>query len=162
MTVEQEHYTLIIPTPIPGAPRLGVALDGHGITDMAFLSGDGPLRHGTTPRARRIETMLAGYFQHPTAVLDLPLHPVGTPYQQRVWQVMRQIPLGETARYGELADKLASGPRAVAAACRANPIPILIPCHRVVAKGGLGGYMGETEGEAMVIKQWLLHHEGAL
>lgn len=65
-------------------------------------------------------------------------------------------------RYGELAEKLASGPRAIAAACRTNPIPILIPCHRVVAKAGLGGYMGETEGEALSIKQWLLQHEGAI
>jgi methylated-DNA-[protein]-cysteine S-methyltransferase len=63
-------------------------------------------------------------------------------------------------RYGELAKVLDSGARAVAAACRANPLPILIPCHRVVSHKGLGGYMGQVEGKEVAIKQWLLHHEG--
>ena len=129
---------------------------------MEFLPGDAPLRHGFSPLERRIEVQLSNFFRDPVTSLDLPLHPSGTPYQQRVWQALRQIPVGATARYGELAQQLASGPRAIAAACRANPIPLLIPCHRVVAKRGLGGYMGETEGEAMSIKRWLLHHEGAL
>lgn len=156
------HYTLIIATPLPGGHRLGAVLDEQGVTEMEFLPPGTPLRHGTTPFARRIEKLLADYFRQPAAALDIPLHPAGTPYQLSVWQIMREIPTGTTARYGELAERLASGPRAVAAACRANPIPILIPCHRVIAKTGLGGYMGETEGEAMSIKQWLLHHEGAL
>ena len=73
---------------------------------------------------------------------------------------MRRIPIGQVVTYGELAKALDSSARAVAGACRANPIPILIPCHRVVAATGLGGYMGETGGEALAIKQWLLQHEG--
>lgn len=129
---------------------------------MEFLSGDTPLRHGATLLERDIEALLISYFQNPESSGDIPLHPAGTLYQKRVWQAMRKIPVGKMARYGELAQKLVSGPRAVAAACRANPIPILIPCHRVVARAGLGGYMGETEGEALLIKHWLLHHEGAL
>lgn len=161
MTAQLSH-SLIIATPLPGGHRLGVMLDEHGVTEIEFLAPGTPLRHGTTSFERRIEMQLTDYFRKPSSVFDIPLHPTGTPYQMRVWQMMRQIPTGATARYGELAEKLASGPRAVAAACRANPIPILIPCHRVVAKTGLGGYMGVTEGEAMSIKQWLLHHEGAL
>ena len=162
MTGDHSHYSIILPTPLPGAHRLGVAVDAQGITHMELLSSDTPLRHGATPLEHRIEEKLTGYFQNPASSISIPLHPIGTPYQQRVWQVLRQIPLGTTSRYGELAGKLASGPRTVAAACRANPIPILIPCHRVIAKEGLGGYMGEMEGEAISIKQWLLHHEGAL
>jgi len=162
MTAERSHYSLIIATPLPGNYRLGVVMDELGVTEMGFLPADTPLRHDTMPLARRIEKQLTSYFQNPAITLDIPLHPAGTPYQQRVWQKMRKIPVGATSRYGELADELASGPRAVAAACRANPIPILIPCHRVIAKQGLGGYMGQMEGEAMSIKQWLLHHEGAL
>lgn len=162
MTAERGHYSIIISTPLSGAHRLGVVIDAQGITHMEFLSGDSPLCHGATPGERHIETQLTRYFKNPATSLDLPLHPSGTPYQQRVWRALRQIPVGATARYGEVAEMLASSPRAVAAACRTNPIPILIPCHRVVAKAGLGGYMGEMEGVAMSIKRWLLHHEGAL
>lgn len=162
MTAEHYRYALIIATPLPGAPRLAVAMDGQEVIDMEFLSEPIPLQHGHTPLARRIETQLTGYFHRPSACSEIPLHPSGTPYQQRVWQALRQIPVGATVSYGELAERLGSGPRAVAAACRANPIPILIPCHRVVAKSGVGGYMGQVEGAAISIKQWLLHHEGAL
>lgn len=93
---------------------------------------------------------------------DWPLAPVGTPYQQRVWRALRAIPAGQTVSYGALARRLKSGARAVAAACRANPIPVLIPCHRVVAAAGLGGYDGATAGPQLARKRWLLHREGAL
>jgi O-6-methylguanine DNA methyltransferase len=63
--------------------------------------------------------------------------------------------------YGQVSKELGTGSRAVANACRANPIPIIIPCHRVVAVHGLGGYMGAVGGEALQIKKWLLHHEGS-
>jgi len=162
VTSERSDYSIIIPTPLSGDLRLGVAIEAKGITCMEFLSRDTPLRCGETPLERGIEDQLTSYFQNPSTPSDIPLHPLGTPYQQCVWRALRQIPVGATTRYGELAERLASGPRAVAAACRANPIPILIPCHRVVAKDGLGGYMGAMEGEAMLIKRWLLHHEGAL
>lgn len=159
---DPSRYSIIMPTPLPGDHRVGVMIDTQGITHLDFLPGNTPLRSGETAFERRIERLLANYFQNSSSTADIPLHPHGTPYQQRVWQIMKKIPAGVTAHYGELAKKLASSPRAVAAACRANPIPILIPCHRVVAKEGLGGYMGETEGEAIMIKYWLLHHEGAL
>ncbi len=159
---QRHHYTIIVPTPLPGGHRLGVTMDAQGITQMELLGGDTPLRRGETPLERSVEEQLKRYFQNPHTTVDIPLHPSGTPYQLRIWKALRQIPVGATFRYGELAEKLGSSPRAVAAACRANPLPILIPCHRVVAKEGVGGYMGETNGEAILIKQWLLHHEGAL
>ncbi len=84
----------------------------------------------------------------------------GTLYQQKVWQALQRIPVGEVRTYGELARELGSCARAVAQACRANPLPILIPCHRVVSATGLGGYMGKTYGPELEIKRWLLHHEG--
>lgn len=112
------------------------------------------------PQAVRAQELLRGYFGDPLFYIPL-LHPFrGTPFQRRVWQALQQIPPGEVRRYGDLAKQLASSPRAVAAACRANPLLILIPCHRVVSAKGLGGYMGKTEGPAVAIKQWLLHHEG--
>ena len=84
----------------------------------------------------------------------------GTPFQRRVWQALRGIPSGSTCSYGELAHELGSSARAVGGACRRNPIPIVVPCHRVAAAaGGVGGFMGQRDGEALTIKQWLLDHE---
>jgi len=87
------------------------------------------------------------------------LKPAGTVFQQRVWSEVAHVPWGECITYAELAQRLGSAPRAVGGALRANPIPILIPCHRVVAASGLGGYAGASElGQAR--KRWLLRHEG--
>jgi len=83
----------------------------------------------------------------------------GTVFQKKVWQYLQCIPLGETRTYSDVADALNSSPRAIANACRANPFVITVPCHRVVSKTGLGGYNGQTTGENMKIKQWLLAHE---
>lgn len=83
----------------------------------------------------------------------------GTAFQQRVWQAIDDIPFGQTATYGQLAKQIGSGPRAVANACGANSIPLIIPCHRVVAQNGIGGFMqGNKNG--LQIKRWLLAHEG--
>lgn len=84
---------------------------------------------------------------------------MGTAFQQRVWQAIREIPFGKTSTYSEIANKIGSGPRAVANACGANQLPILVPCHRVVAKNGLGGFMQGADG-GLAIKKWLLKHEG--
>jgi methylated-DNA-[protein]-cysteine S-methyltransferase len=89
----------------------------------------------------------------------LPLAPAGTPFQQRVWQRLRAIPHGATATYGALARELGTAPRALAGACAANPLPILIPCHRVIGgNGSLGGYSGHG---GIATKAALLRHEGA-
>lgn len=102
---------------------------------------------------------IVDYLNQPTTILTLPVAQYGTLFQQRVWQAIAQIPCGETRTYGELASQIGSGPRAVANACGANKLPLLIPCHRVVAKGGIGGFMqGKQNG--LQIKEWLLRHEG--
>ena len=85
----------------------------------------------------------------------------GTPFRQRVWQAIHAIPSGRTLTYGELARKLNSAPRAVGGACGDNRIPLVIPCHRVVASGGIGGFMHASGGDPIAIKQWLLRHERA-
>ncbi|WP_456379759.1 methylated-DNA--[protein]-cysteine S-methyltransferase [Thiolapillus sp.] len=90
---------------------------------------------------------------------DIPVAPAGTMFQKRVWHALQQIPAGETLTYGEVARKLGSGPRAVGGACRRNPVPLLVPCHRVVAANGDGGFAGHTDGRRMEIKRWLLSHE---
>jgi len=104
----------------------------------------------------RAAAALAAYFAGRPLPPDAAPVPAGTPYQQRVWQAMAAIPFGATLTYGALAARLGSGPRAVAMACARNPIPILIPCHRVVGAAGLGGYSG---GAGPATKRWLLAHE---
>lgn len=102
------------------------------------------------------------YFEDATVPFTLPLKQAGTIYQQRVWSAMSEIPSGQVLTYSGLARAIGSGPRAVASACKANRFPILIPCHRVVAAQGLGGYCGMREGPMLDIKRWLLMHEGGL
>ncbi len=99
------------------------------------------------------------YLQQPTTQFNLPLNTHGTAFQQRVWQAIAAIPQGQTRTYGQIASQIGSGPRAVANACGANTLPLVIPCHRVVAQNGLGGFMqGKQNG--LLVKQWLLQHEG--
>jgi methylated-DNA-[protein]-cysteine S-methyltransferase len=99
------------------------------------------------------------YLQQASSTFNLPVHQQGTVFQQRVWQAIAAIPCGQTSTYTELAKQIGSGPRAVANACGANQLPLLIPCHRVVAKNGLGGFM-QGKHNGLLIKQWLLQHEG--
>ncbi len=108
----------------------------------------------------RAADALAAYFERRAFDFDLPYAPAGSAFQRRVWQEMSRIPLGETRSYGALATRLGSAPRAVGGACGANPIPILIPCHRVLAAGGqAGGYSGKG---GLATKRFLLAHEIAL
>ena len=113
-----------------------------------------------TPLLLRAVAQLQDYFDDPRAGFDLPLAPHGSAFQQRVWDALRAIPAGETRSYGDLARLLGSSARAIGQANGANPIPILIPCHRVLAAGGaLGGYSG---GDGPPTKLWLLSHERRL
>ena len=101
---------------------------------------------------------LAAYFAGARLDFDLPTAPAGTPHDRKVWRAMQQIPAGQTRTYGEVARAISSSPRAVGNACGRNPIPIVIPCHRIVAAGGaLGGYSGQGGAET---KRFLLRLEG--
>ncbi|MDH5180851.1 MAG: methylated-DNA--[protein]-cysteine S-methyltransferase [Gammaproteobacteria bacterium] len=104
---------------------------------------------------------LQAYFAGGQSRVDIPIRLSGTPFQLKVWREMQKIPAGKTVSYADIAKRLGSSPRAVGNACRANPIPVIVPCHRVVAKNGLGGYAGSTSGVQIDIKKWLLTHEGA-
>lgn len=102
----------------------------------------------------------AAYFTDPGQAIDLPVRLAGTPFQQRVWRAIAAIPPAATRTYGELAVALGSSARAVGGACRANPCPLVVPCHRVVARHGLGGFAGDRGGRLLAIKRLLLAHEG--
>lgn len=117
-----------------------------------------PMKSNPHPHAQTLATEIAAYLQDPTHVLPVVMPCRGTAFQQRVWRAIRQIPVGVTWTYSQLARAVGSGPRAVANACGANPLPLLTPCHRVIASNGLGGFMqGEVGG--LQIKRWLLAHE---
>ena len=125
---------------------------------VAISWGKGGLSNGG-PLLGEAARQLAAYFAGRLTDFDLPLAPAGSRFEQRVWAAMQTIPYGETRYYGDLAEAVGSAPRAVGRACGKNPIPIVIPCHRVLAKGGLGGYSGEG---GLVTKERLLTLEGAL
>jgi len=112
-----------------------------------------------TPLLAEARRQIEAYFAGKLRDFDLPLRPAGSPYERRVWAAMRAIRYGATRTYGALAGELGSAPRAIGRACGRNPIPIVIPCHRVLARVGLGGYSG-TGG--LATKQALLTLEGAL
>lgn len=103
---------------------------------------------------------LSGYLENPRYRFDLPIRMSGSLHQLKVWEAMRAIPPGETRTYGDLAAEVGSNARAVGTACGMNAIPIVVPCHRIVAANGLGGFMGGTKEETLSIKRWLLAHEG--
>lgn len=132
----------------------------HGaLTGIDFLPGHAPLLAPVDEVTRHVCAGLVNYLAEPMHAFGFPLRATGTPFQQRVWQALQTIPSGQTLTYAELAERVGSGARAVANACGANPIPIVIPCHRVVAKHGLGGFMRGRETDSLNIKQWLLEHE---
>jgi methylated-DNA-[protein]-cysteine S-methyltransferase len=99
---------------------------------------------------------LQDFFDGSRQSFALALSPPGTPYQQRVWQALCRIPPGETRTYGQIAREAGGSARSVGGANGANPIPIIIPCHRVTAASGLGGYSGEG---GLETKRWLLDLE---
>jgi len=101
------------------------------------------------------------YFKDPQFQFQLPTLLKGTSFQRKVWSFIDSIPQGTVVTYGHLAKKIGSAARAVGGACGANPYPLIVPCHRVVANSGIGGFAKEdTEGYHRNIKTWLLKHEG--
>jgi methylated-DNA-[protein]-cysteine S-methyltransferase len=152
------HYDIVMDTP-PG--RLGICLHEGRVLTIDYVTRRIRLKSPVSPAARRVASTLAAWFRDASYPLGIPVTHGGTAFQQRVWAALRRIPRGEVRTYGELAAALGSGARAVGNACRRNPVPILVPCHRVVAASGVGGYGGHTGGAVLQRKLWLLRHEGA-
>jgi methylated-DNA-[protein]-cysteine S-methyltransferase len=141
---------------------LGIQCTDEALTGIEFLP---PGARSHAPRnafAEKVCGQLRAYFADPDFNFDLPLQFGGTAHQSNVWQIMRAIPRGQVLGYGDIAAELQSSPRAVGQACGNNPIPIIIPCHRVVGKSDMGGFMHHSGGRALDIKRWLLAHEQAV
>lgn len=157
-------YQAIVATPLFA---LGIRCDADEIIAIDYLPPR-PESRPTTPLAAEAVRQIRAYLADPRHSFALPLQARGTPFQRRVREAIATIPSGATMSYGEVAKALHSGPRAVGGACGANPFPLIVPCHRVVAAGGgLGGFGGsrrtrEADGDRLLdIKRWLLVHEGA-
>jgi len=144
---------------------LGITTSDTHVTGLRFLAPDTPAK---APRrdslAHLVCVQVQAYLEDGRFEFDLPLRMSGTHHRLAVWEAMQRIPAGRTRTYGELASELRSSARAVGGACGANPIPLIVPCHRIIAASGrIGGFMGaKAEGFELGIKRWLLEHEGAL
>lgn len=135
--------------------HLRIMADDVGVTSIDRTEDD--LAPAQTPLLRECVRQLTAYFAGNLTAFDLPLHLMGTPFRQRVWEALRTIPYGETRSYGELAAMVGNSKasRAVGGANHYNPVSIVVPCHRVIgADGSLTGYGGGLD-----MKRWLLEHE---
>lgn len=138
---------------------LGIRCNQDEITGIEFLEP----RAEVAPEsllAKEAVGQLRAWLKNSQHTFSLPLAPQGTPFQRKVWAAIAAIPAGKTKQYGEIATKIGSGPRAVGNACGANPYPVVVPCHRVVAANqGLGGFARQRGGFLLDVKRWLLAHE---
>ncbi|MCI6647757.1 MAG: methylated-DNA--[protein]-cysteine S-methyltransferase [Oscillospiraceae bacterium] len=142
-------YCENVPTPVG---TLCVCSDGEAVTGIRFGAGE---TNGGCPVTGQARQQLTEYFAGQRREFDLPLAPAGTDFQRRVWELLREIPYGETVTYGELARRPGNpkSARAVGMACNRNPIAIVVPCHRVVGStGSLMGYAGGLDAKAFLLK----------
>jgi methylated-DNA-[protein]-cysteine S-methyltransferase len=149
-------YHAVVDTPLG---RVGLRVGEQGLRELDFVGAGVPLHAPANALSRTVAEQIQAYFSDPATGFSVPLEPSGTAFQRQVWDALRRIPSGQTRTYGSLAAELGSSPRAVGGACRANPIPVIVPCHRVVAVNGLGGFAGKTAGPVLERKRRLLAHE---
>jgi len=149
-------YSAIIASPVG---KLGIQVSDDVLEKIVFLSSKCSVRPAKDSFTKEVITQLNKYFKNPNFHFNLPTQLSVTPFQTRVLNALQKILPSKTQTYGELAKQLKTGARAIGGACRRNPLPIIIPCHRIVAKNHIGGFSGASQGEKMKIKQWLLGHE---
>lgn len=140
--------------------KLGIRCTDEAVLAIEFLPKNVRALPPRSVLAGEVRRQLEAYLADADFRFDLPLKLEGTPHQRKVWQAMQAIPRGQALSYGELAARIGSSAQAVGQACGSNPAPIVIPCHRVVSKSGLGGFMHRADNAALDIKRWLLAHEG--
>ncbi len=140
---------------------LGIRVAGERLAGIDYLPKGAATLAPTNRLAERTCRQIERYLDDAAFRFDLPFEFRGTEFQCRVWQAVYGIPRGRTRSYLDIARELGSAPRPVGGACGANRIPLVIPCHRVVASHGIGGFMHQRRGAPLEVKRWLLRHEGA-
>ena len=139
--------------------QLLVSASDQSVTSIELVSTQTERITTRSIIAKKAIKQLQDYFVHAHNQWSLPLADKGTVFQNKVWQYLRDIPVGETRTYAEVASVLNTSARAVGNACRANPFMIVVPCHRVISSTGIGGYYGKKDGEEILIKKWLVDYE---
>ncbi|MGG1944750.1 methylated-DNA--[protein]-cysteine S-methyltransferase [Trinickia sp. NRRL B-1857] len=142
--------------------KVGIEVDAAAgvVRSIVYLEDSVPFRAPDSAIAERAVAQIERYLADAAAPFDLPLAEAGTPFQRRVWQAMCEIPLGSVLTYGALAAQVGGVARAVGQACGDNPFPLVVPCHRVVAANGLGGFSHHAgDGFYPRVKRWLIAHE---
>lgn len=164
ISMSEQQYDVVFTTDMA---TIGLLFDGAKLTKVKYLdksshdvSQKNPLSKTAEAVKNKIEKYLDPRSKTKTINIDVSLDV--TPFQLRVLKQLQKIPYGETRSYGQIARILKTSPRAVGNACRNNPLPIIIPCHRVVAARDIGGYDGARSGELLTIKRRLLESEGVL
>jgi methylated-DNA-[protein]-cysteine S-methyltransferase len=156
--IVEAAYQAKLPTPFA---LLGIRTEGDVLAEIVFLPKSAGALGPRNRLAARACAQIERYLGDSEFRFDLPLATPGTPFQRRVWGKIAAIGAGMTRSYGEIARELGSSPRAVGQACGANPVPLVVPCHRVLAAGGLGGFAHREGGFHLAVKRWLLAHEGS-
>ena len=151
-------FCAIMPAPF-GA--VGIRTSAEYLQELVYLPPGTDLQPPTCDLSSEVERQLNSYFAHPEFQFSLPLAPQGTKFQHQVWNAIREIPLGQVRTYGHIAQQINSAARAVGQACGANWFPLIIPCHRVTAAHGIGGFAhhADAAGFHLNVKRWLLAHE---
>jgi len=157
MKPAERHHDVIFTT---GVATIGLLFEGSKLTKVDYLTNQRD-KIPANKLAESVKNKIEAYLKPGSKLKSLKVDVVldVTPFQHKVLDQLQQIPYGETRTYGEIAKILKTSPRAVGNACRNNPLPIVIPCHRVVAANGIGGYDGATQGETLDIKKCLLRLE---
>ena len=137
--------------------KLGLNIVGDYLVGIDFLKSQVKLSNNAL-KSHHIIEQINQYFANPCLLFTVPFKVDGTGLQQKIWSHIQKISCGKTITYGELARNVGTSPRVIGNACRRNPLPIIIPCHRVVSAVNIGGYCGNNQ-ETIKIKQWLLQHE---
>jgi methylated-DNA-[protein]-cysteine S-methyltransferase len=160
-----EIFSAIVAAPF-GAMGIRTEVQGEQarLRELVYLPPDYQEKAPQDGVAEQAAEQVVRYFADADFRFELPLFDAGSVFQRRVWDAICAIPRGSVRTYGQVAKLLESHPRAVGQACGANPFPLVIPCHRVTASGGLGGFASSDDehGFTLTAKRWLLRHEGAL
>ena len=141
---------------------LGIGTRDGLLQELVYLPPSHAEQDAADPLAAEAARQLRAYLADPDFMFSLPLAARGSAFQRRVWAAIGAIPRGQVRTYGALARELGSAARAVGQACGANWFPLIVPCHRVTAAAGLGGFASHDDenGFHLAVKRWLLKHEG--
>ena len=154
--LKSELFTAIVPAPF-GA--MGIRTEAGVLLELTYLPPQFEAKAPADAINKEVVRQVNAYLADPDFEFELPLSATGTDHQRKVWDVINAIPRGEVLTYAQVARRIGSAPRAVGQACGANWVPLVIPCHRVTATVGIGGFAHHDGGFHQNVKRWLLQHE---